>query len=581
MSDPIIGVVFRRQDYEARPAIAADMSTIAVLGPAPAADPIMFPYNTPVKIYSNDTPTITKIGEAGFISDAIRGINNQLGELQRAAQIIFIRTPEGIAPDPTLKGQQTMANIMGSATAGTGLWALLLASEMVQATPRIITAPGYTGLLATGVDSVTRTLGGAGYVEGTEYDLSFSAGGTDAVQATAYAVGQADGTLGGAVITSPGAWYTAAPTIVAEKAAVHVVSAVVANGGTGHVSGDVITLPNGVKVIVAGVTGGVITTASILEPGEAATAPGGTAAQVSTTGVGIGATFTLTWSTSTVATYTAVTATLANPVCASAPAVLDQLLAHMIAESAGTSQAVDEEWRETLNSQRIIPLVGGCKITDPLTGATLTRPLAPRIAGVLVRRDHETGGAFHSGCNQPVRGIIGPARRIKFAITEGANEGQQLLAANMGIVVAGEVGSDFAISSGGYVYVGTDNAGEDELWRFYNQTRGRDFIHLTLLRAMRYYLGRFNVSFQTIQVILTTVKNVLRDLQADGSIMGYEVGFQGNLNSPEDIRQGHVVISFKAEEPAPLRKITMYSGRYREAVVRMVADLEAQLGLAA
>jgi phage tail sheath protein FI len=581
MSDPIIGVVFRRQDYEARPAIAADMSTIAILGPAPAADPILFPYDTPVKLYSNDTITLAKIGEAGFISDAVRGINNQLGELQRAAQIVFIRTPEGISPDPAIKGQQTMANIMGSASAGTGLWALLLASELVQATPRIVTTPGYTGLLATGVDSVNRTLGGAGYIEGSEYDLTFAGGGPDAVQATGYAVGQADGTLGPAVITSPGAWYTASPTITAEKPTVHVVSAVVANGGTGHVSGDVISLLYGVKVVVAAVTGGVISTVSILEAGDAPTAPGGTSAQVSTTGVGIGATFTLTWSTSTVATYTAVTATLANPVCASAPAVLDQLLAHMVAESAGTSQAVDEQWRETLSSQRIIPLVGGCKITDPLTGATLTRPLAPRIAGVLVRRDHETGGAFHSGCNQPVRGIIGPARRIKFAITDGANEGQQLLAANMGIVVAGEVGSDFAIASGGYVYVGTDNAGEDELWRFYNQTRGRDFIHLTLLRAMRYYLGRFNVSFQTIQVILTTVKNVLRDLQADGSIMGYEVGFQGNLNSPEEIRQGHVVISFKAEEPAPLRKITMYSGRYREAVVRMVADLEAQLGLAA
>lgn len=581
-TDPIIGVVFRRQDYEARPAIAADMSTIGLVGPAPAADNKTFPFNTPVKVYSNDTPTVQKLGELGFLTDAIRGINNQLGELQRAAQIIVIRTPEGVSGDPTLKGQQTMANIMGSATDGTGMWALLLAGEMVQAVPRIISAPGYTALLATGVDAIQRTASGAGYVEGAEYDLTFAGGGPDAVQAVAYAVGQEDGSLGPAVITSPGAWYTAAPTITVEVPDVFVTAAVVAAGGTGYASGDTITLANGVVLAVNGVTGGVVDTVSVVEGGSAVTAPGGgPAAQISTTGVGTGATFTLTWSTSTAAAYTAVTATLANPVVATAPAVLDQMLAHMVAESAGTSQQVDEEWRETISSQRIIPLCGGCKITDPVTGNTLTKPLAPRVAGIMVRRDYETGGSFHSACNQPVRGIIGPARRIRFSITDGGNEGQQLLAANLGLVVAGEVGNDFAIASGGYVFLGTDNAGEDELWRFYNQTRGRDFIHLTLLRAMRFYLGRFNVTFQTIKVILTVVKNVLRDLTAQGSILGYNVGFQGNLNSPEEIRQGHVVISFQAEEPAPLRKITMYSGRYREAVVRMVADLEAQLNLAA
>ena len=31
---------------------------------------------------------------------------------------------------------------------------------------------------------------------------------------------------------------------------------------------------------------------------------------------------------------------------------------------------------------------------------------------------------------------------------------------------------------------GTDNAGEDDLWRFYNVTRGRDYIHLMFLRKL-------------------------------------------------------------------------------------------------
>ena len=51
------------------------------------------------------------------------------------------------------------------------------------------------------------------------------------------------------------------------------------------------------------------------------------------------------------------------------------------------------------------------------------------------------------------------------------------------------------------MFVGTDTAGEDDLWRFYNVTRGRDYIHLMFLRTLRFYLGRFNINGQTIEAI--------------------------------------------------------------------------------
>jgi hypothetical protein len=61
-----------------------------------------------------------------------------------------------------------------------------------------------------------------------------------------------------------------------------------------------------------------------------------------------------------------------------------------------------------------------------------------------------------------VQGIIGPARDIPFSLTDNANEAQELLGFNIGVVVRGEIGDDFAIASGGFVFIGTDNAGEDE-----------------------------------------------------------------------------------------------------------------------
>jgi phage tail sheath protein FI len=504
MADPIFGVKFIDDNLEPRPAIPADMSTVGIIGPAADADPLVFPLNTPVALYSNDIVMLAKLGEAGFIADAIRGVNDQLGQLQRAAQIIVVRTAPGVNADPALALQSTIANIMGSSTADTGLWSFLEAPSICNATPRIIIAPGYTAQLATGVASLATTPG-AGYAPvGDVRTLTFTGGGTSAVQATGTAKVQPDGTLGEFTLTSPGAWYTAPPTVAIS--------------------------------------------------GAAGTTP---------------------------ATVTATTDTLANPIVATMEPVLQQLLAHGIAESAGTSQASDIAWRETVSAGRVIGFVGGVKVQDPVTGNIVVMPRAGREAGLLVQRDFENGHPFGSAANRPLQGIVGPARTLRFALTDGANEGQALLAANLGIIARGEVGNDFAIASGGFVSIATDNLGDDELWRFYNQMRGRDYIKLMLLRQTRYYLGKFNITPQAIQAIVNGQKQFLRDLQADEAILGYKVYFNGRQNSADEIRKGNITIAFAAEEPPVLRKVTEHSARYRPAIDAMVAQLEATLNLAA
>jgi phage tail sheath protein FI len=211
----------------------------------------------------------------------------------------------------------------------------------------------------------------------------------------------------------------------------------------------------------------------------------------------------------------------------------------------------------------------------------ITRPLAPRVIGVAVRRDHEKGAPFHSWANQPIQGIVAPGRDIGFSIVDGENEGQELLRANVGILVRGEIGYDYAIASGGFVFIGTDNAGEDVLWQMYNVTRGRDYIHLGLLRAMRYFLGRFNITGHTIIAILNTMKFFLRDLQADDHILGFKVSFKAQGNSAEKIRLGKLTVGFAAEEPPVLKHIITESARYRPAIEAMVAQLERQLNMAA
>jgi phage tail sheath protein FI len=266
---------------------------------------------------------------------------------------------------------------------------------------------------------------------------------------------------------------------------------------------------------------------------------------------------------------------LANAVCAALPGVCTKLLAHAIVEGPGTNATAIKDWRETLASERLIPVDSWVKIQS---GANVvTAPGVGTILGIAVRRDFEKRGVpGHSWANQPLQGVVGPARYVPFSLTDGATEGQDLLNANIGVLLRGELGVETAIASSGFVFVGTDNAGDDPIWQFYNITRMRDYIHLGLLRTLRFYLGKFNLTGHTIQAVLNTMNLWLRDLRADDHILGYRVGFEPDKNSPENLRLGRFRCYFAAEEPAVLRRIDIDSRRYRPALDRLMNDLVAQ-----
>lgn len=344
-------------------------------------------------------------------------------------------------------------------------------------------------------------------------------------------------------VGTPGSGYTAPPTV-----------SFTGGGGTGAA---------GTAVLGTGPDAGKVVGVTITNPGSGYTS----APTVGFTG-----------GTGSGAAATAVVAQLANVVCAALPSLCEALLAHAVVTGPHTTQQAYTDWRETISSSRLIPVETWVKVG---TSATVTDSVGT-VLGIAVRRDHEKNGRpFHSWANQPVYGIVGPNRDIEFSLTDGATEGQAILALNGGIILRGEAGVETAIASGGFIFVGTDNAGEDELWRFYNVTRGRDYIHLLFLRTLRFYLGRFNLTGQTVQAIINTMNSALRDLQADGDILGYKVDFERSQNSPENLRQGRFVVNFAAEEAPVLRYLGIRSSRYRPALDLLLDSLLAQLDVAA
>jgi len=261
----------------------------------------------------------------------------------------------------------------------------------------------------------------------------------------------------------------------------------------------------------------------------------------------------------------------ANGVCAALPAVLEKLLAHAVITGPGLELSDTVAWRATINSKRLIPVEPAVQV---ISGAsTVTVDLAPAVLGVAVRRDYERGGVpSGSWANQPLRGIVGPSVPIPFSLTDPATQGQAMLAENVGIIARGGLGAD-AIADSGFVLIATDNASDDALWQMYNVTRMRDFIHLTALGSLRTYLGRFNITGQTVQAILNTLDRLLSSLKAGGHILGYKVAFYPDQNSADDVRLGRIRVDFLAEETPVLKHITVGRARYRAAVDALLQDL--------
>jgi phage tail sheath protein FI len=282
----------------------------------------------------------------------------------------------------------------------------------------------------------------------------------------------------------------------------------------------------------------------------------------------------------TLPTATATVDQIANGVCAIMPTICERLKAMFLPEGPTSSRQAAVDWLETLpQSARILhPLRQDAKILDA-DGNLATKPLSPYIVALYARRDAEFDGRpGHSIANQQIYGIVGVSPSIPFSITDPAVVGQDDLAISLGIVFRGDTGVDGALSDGGFTFWGTDTLSEQSEWLFANVCRMRDYIELMQVRAVRTYLGKFNLTSQTVQAIINTLDTQLRTFKADGDILDYRIEFDPDANQPSELRLGNIDLTFKAEEPPVLRKITIRSRRYAEALDGLVRSISVQLG---
>ena len=125
------GIEVLEIDDGTRPIQTVKSGVIGIIGTAPDADAAAFPMNTPVLI-TGQPRQAAKLGAGGTLKNAMDGIFDQCG-----AMVVVVRVEEGADEAATL------SNIVGDATAMTGVHAFLGAQAEVKVTPRILCAPGF------------------------------------------------------------------------------------------------------------------------------------------------------------------------------------------------------------------------------------------------------------------------------------------------------------------------------------------------------------------------------------------------------------------------------------------------------
>jgi len=605
---PVFGSVIERPETEVLPLIGADFSKIGIITSSDDADNSVFPLGVAVRFNSRDQNFVAaaKIG-TGLLADAVRGINDQLGVIGGSADLIAVRFTHSATPN------------VAHQRAIDALEILRQCPEVVGATPRIVIVPGYTHLVdsvagTVDVTSAAKAGGNTGqgaltladpeYGDGVKagvYEVRFT-GGAKSASALADGDNTGDGTVGSltADSTAPVGDWTLRCVSEAANAGFFIVirpdgtvdpggaTVGVAYNGTNGLN---FTIADGAEDFDIGDEFTVTVIHSIPAGGGSFSVTDPDDVVIGTGTVGVAFTGVVKFTIAdgspdfivcdgfdlTVEITDA--ETTANPVVAALHPVLDGLKAVAFVDGPSGSLNAAVNWRETIQSDRIIALGVGVKV---LEGAEIvTRPAAPRFAGLTARIDNANGGRpFQPIANRPLYGIVGTNRPIPFSITDGAVEGQLLLAADIGVIVRGEIGVDSAIADGGFVGIAYHNCAEGELWAQFHQIRGSDYIAVKLLQLARQFLGRA-VTASTVEAWVNSIKFMLRDHKALDDILGYKVDFQKDLNSPEQVRLGHLTVTPHIE-PAPVFKLATHRVlRYRPAVDALVDEIISRLGTAA
>lgn len=310
-------------------------------------------------------------------------------------------------------------------------------------------------------------------------------------------------------VTNQGAGYQSAPAV-----------SFTGGGGTGAM---------GTAVIGTGGNAGKVVGVTVTNPGSGYTS----APTVAFTG----------GTPTTAAVATAAFGNTANPVVAEMVGIADRLRATIMMDGPSTTDAAAIQAAGDFGSKRVY-LVDPRVLKTDAAGETVTGWGSAVAAGLLVKSDNERGW-WWSPSNQEVNGIIGTERAVDFAMGDVNSRANLLNAKNVTTI----------IRQNGFRLWGNRTLSSDPKWAFLCVVRTADIIADTLQDGHLWAVDR-GITKNYVDDVREGVNAKLRDMKAQGAILGGECWFDPDLNTESSIAAGQAFWDFDFTPVFPAERIT-------------------------
>jgi phage tail sheath protein FI len=227
--------------------------------------------------------------------------------------------------------------------------------------------------------------------------------------------------------------------------------------------------------------------------------------------------------------------------------IAERLRAVVIADGPNTSDSEAISYRQEFGSSRLYLADPWIKVFNASTGKAENQPASAHIAGLISKIDAEQGFWF-SPSNHELLGLNGTARPIDFVLGDSNARANLLNEKEVATI----------IQQNGYRLWGNRTCSSDPKWAFLSVRRTADMINDALLESHLWAIDR-NITKTYIEDVTEGVNSYLRQLTAQGAILGGQCWADPELNTPEQIQAGKITFDFDFTPPTPAEHITFRS----------------------
>jgi phage tail sheath protein FI len=241
--------------------------------------------------------------------------------------------------------------------------------------------------------------------------------------------------------------------------------------------------------------------------------------------------------------------------------VAERLRAVVIADGPNMSDTEAIDYREMFGSPRLYLVDPWVRTWDVNIDAEVVRPASARVAGLIAKSDAERG-FWWSPSNREIRGVLGTARSVDFALGDVNARANYLNEHEVTTI----------IQKTGFRLWGNRTCSADPKWAFLSVRRTADMINESLLRAHMWAVDR-NITKTYLEDVLEGVNAYLRHLRTVGAIINGRAWADPDLNTPDQISQGKVYIDFDFTPPYPAEHITFRSHLVNDYLVEVLPEV--------